>query len=245
MNMSSIIGAAASKAGRPSGGASDPWDDLYNAPSTITPLEDFHADSSFWALISGEVSGLTGAWASTSSAQSAAARRPHADVANNLIQFDASNTEWLDASGLTQASGNVTIAAVYDQQSDTAADQYLIDIETGRLIAVNWDHSEDTISLYNDTFRVGNPASTGKHHAMWINENGADKAFTRLDGVKGTVRLGIARAIGGAIAIGARYDASSGHVDINLKCLPIYAGVDATDTTAIEFVLNTIKGTLP
>lgn len=224
-----------------SAAASDPWDDLFNAPSTITPITLLYADSSFITAPGGDVTAWSDAWAGGAAAHDASAAGNNPSWDGTDVVFDLANTEsmvWDFSSA--EGVGDWTIAFGMNQVS-VAAQADLADWLNGRLVLATGYFGND--AYYYGSWRDSGAASvTGAQYLVYCLKN-PNQGEVRRNAVSLATGLGYGScALGGTVALGARYDRASSHADMKLRFAAIYSGVNAADTAAIEAVCASILG---
>lgn len=228
-----------------SGGASDPWDDLFNAASTTTPITLLYADASFITVAGAGVSAWLDAWAGGAAAHNAAqatdADRPNWD--GTYVNFDVANTEDMDWDFSTQEpSGDRTHLAI---------------IKTGTLAGNPWLFSANNGGHLFTPFAAGMGLRTfdgafkayasvlsdnTKYYLIWEHVAGVATSSVRVDGAQiGAKQDGINMTIANIANIGSSGGAN--HFDGGVVAYAIYNGVG--DTAAIETVAASIVAGLP
>jgi hypothetical protein len=143
------------------------------------------------------------------------------------VDFILANTDVLRlASGLSTASLNLTLISIGDLLS-TAGTQYMMDVETGRLIFSPVRASNPHIfdGAWIDS---GAASSTGAYFRAWrLDDTNNQFKFLRGHDQIGATGGFTGRAIGGKIGIGDGHSASEGPLNMRVARLMLFSNVDA------------------
>jgi hypothetical protein len=160
-----------------------------------------------------------------------------------VVRFDA--TDDTLAITATIASGSWSIYAVHSGPGTAVNGRYILDTQSGRLIvAVRTANgvSDTTIGWYDGGWKTVAAGTTGFQINSWILTSGGNGEIFRNGTSLGTAAYS-AKGIGGAIALGTRYDGTGPFFGADMGEVIFYnAAHNATQRGQVQSYLSTRWG---
>lgn len=143
----------------------------------------------------------------------------------------------LAGTGISETGGDYVLIAALNIVGPSAAQGYLLDFQTGRLIFETDIPSTANVGHYDGAHRSHGAYSTGNQILRFV-MNSASGAESFKDGVSIGTATYSAKNLGGTIGLLAQYTAGSSGANVKLAELLLFNSLDATRDAAVEAFLT-------
>jgi len=140
------------------------------------------------------------------------------------LDFDEVD-DYIDLTGMTDAGTSFSLSLWVYSRDNTAPSKYLFDVETGRMLFSWAIDGTEKIGVFDGVWRVfgDSPSIDTWHHVVFVLNGTTSKMKMYLNGSQYGAELDYTpRSIGGAVAIGSKYDGTSHWFDGIIDEVRIY-----------------------
>lgn len=243
MTMGSIIAAAGSKAGRPSG-TIPYWNQLRDDVNVIVPISCWPYHLDYLALITGRIAGWLDAWILGAAAHNGAQSNPsyRALAGATDAEFTQANIEHMVLDFSTpEIAGDFTWLMGINLVGSPPRNATMLGIQTGKLrVGGDWDSYYFDDGTKQDTGVT--VINTATYMTLMHKAGVASSSFRKNGALMGAKKNATARAIGGICRMGCPETSYSDSLPGDVRFIALFRNTNDTDTGIIEAIAATELG---